>query len=168
MMKNLLSQYGMFTDGYSNRQLVFEPGSEGVAVRSIKSLLSLNQFTSALKILTGATGALGAHILAQLILRTRLHVVALVRAQNNEAAADRLFKNLEQRKLNTLDKTRFRAVAATLLADFWGLPEDVYCGLLADTRLIIHVSSMDTCPCRFAKTRQGGVACQFRLWTREL
>lgn len=52
-----------------------------------------------------------------------------------------------------LDKTRFRAVAATLSVDCWGLPEDVYRDLLANAELVIHVSSMRIYSDRVAETR---------------
>ena len=95
-----------------------------------------------LEVVTGATGALGAHILSQLILKTSLHVVALVRATDDKDAAQRLRQNLEERKLDAIDSTRYSAIAAMLSEDRLGLREAIYERLLTETKLVIHVSHL--------------------------
>lgn len=95
--------------------------------------------TCVLQVLTGATGALGAHILAELVTRTRLHVIALVRATDDEDAIQRLSENLKDRKLNTIDNARYSAAASTLSEERLGLSEALYKTLLAESVIIIHV-----------------------------
>ncbi|KAI0083934.1 acetyl-CoA synthetase-like protein [Irpex rosettiformis] len=91
-------------------------------------------------VVTGATGALGAHIIAELVLKTRLHIVALVRAADDEDATRRLLENFEERKLDGINQTRYRAIAATLSEDRLGLSEAIHEKLLTETELVIHAA----------------------------
>ncbi|KAI0343014.1 acetyl-CoA synthetase-like protein [Trametopsis cervina] len=98
-----------------------------------------NLHSNELVVLTGATGGLGAHIFAQLLSRTSLHIIALIRADNDEEAERRLQTNLEMRKLQHAgDKTRYTALAATLSEGDLGLSRIVYERLLRRTRFVIH------------------------------
>ena len=51
-------------------------------------------------------------------------------------------KNLEERKLDAIDKARYSAVAAELSGDRLGLPEVIYERLLTETELVVHVSHL--------------------------
>ena len=95
-----------------------------------------------LEVVTGTTGALGAHILSQLVSKTQFHVIALVRATDDKDAAQRLRQNLEERKLDAIDSTRYSAIAAMLSEDRLGLREAIYEKLLTETKLVIHVSHL--------------------------
>ena len=94
------------------------------------------------KVLTGATGALGAHILAALTERTNLQVVALVRAMDDDQADGRVRQNLATRRLHSVDGSRLPVLAANLCSSHLGLTLETYEDLHARAELIIHVSGI--------------------------
>lgn len=64
-------------------------------------------------VLTGATGALGAHILAQLAsLPSVTKVYALVRATDDINAAERVASSIKQRRITTVDDTEAQKIIA--------------------------------------------------------
>lgn len=139
LMRSLLARYGQPDDVLINPMRNTDSNSEGIAVSRLTLSKSNYRLTCLLQILTGATGALGAHILAELVARTRIHVIALVRATDDEDASQRLSENLRDRKLDTIDNTRYSAAASTLSGEQLGLSNTLYEKLLAETVLIIHV-----------------------------
>ena len=71
--------------------------------------------------------------------RTRLHVVALVRATSDDQAHTRLYHNLNARRLSIPESNRLTIVASDLSTARFGLSLSVYEVLLARTQLVIHV-----------------------------
>ena len=94
------------------------------------------------KVLTGATGALGSHILTTLVQRTNLQVVALVRANADDEAHGRVRQNLATRRLHSVDGSRLTVLAANLCSSRLGLTLETYEDLHARAELIIHVSGI--------------------------
>ncbi|KAL6153616.1 putative secondary metabolism biosynthetic enzyme [Exserohilum turcicum] len=90
--------------------------------------------------LTGATGSLGAHVLAQLVSRADVEVVyCLVRACNNTDASNRIEKFLVQRKIyNTLALSKMRALATDLASPRLGLDEATYKDMASSLTGVIH------------------------------
>jgi amino acid adenylation domain-containing protein/thioester reductase-like protein len=96
--------------------------------------------------LTGATGFLGAHILAALLQQKRdLHVVCLVRADSTEQGLARLRANLDNYKLlSGRVLARFdsgeavRAVTGDLTKEYFGLQEMQFTEIAAHVDVIIH------------------------------
>ncbi|KAF2993878.1 putative secondary metabolism biosynthetic enzyme [Curvularia kusanoi] len=96
-------------------------------------LQKYNDFTAARKqtvVLTGATGSLGAHVLAQLVSRADVETVyCLVRAKNENDAARRVTQSLLQRKIYHTLSLGERAKIFALPSDF----SDVHLGLSSAT-----------------------------------
>ena len=98
--------------------------------------LTINQ------ILTGATGSLGIHVLAQLLARTHLRVVALVRASSDAEALERVQTNFERRELLNCygpHRERVRVFAADLRDKKLGLSDAIYDACLQSAVAVVHV-----------------------------
>jgi thioester reductase-like protein len=94
------------------------------------------------QILTGATGSLGSHLLAQLANRPEdeiKHIVCLVRGDTTEAATERVRKALAARRLVATPK-RYSVVVARLGKTDLGLEQAAYDQLVDSADIIIHVS----------------------------
>lgn len=88
------------------------------------------------------TGSLGAHVLTQILSRTNLRLIALVRARSDAHALQRLVHNLQSRELMThlqSNRARVKVVASELTKERFGLEGVVYEGLLRDTVAVVHV-----------------------------
>ncbi|CAF9919359.1 MAG: hypothetical protein ALECFALPRED_001136 [Alectoria fallacina] len=89
-------------------------------------------------VLTGATGSLGAHILAQLLNRADVyHVYCLVRGQK---AQERVLQALRQRSLSVPDNSLLTALTSDLSKADLGLSPEMYKELRSRTTSIIHCS----------------------------
>lgn len=95
-------------------------------------------------VLTGATGALGAHILAQYRSNPSVtRIYCLVRGADEHAASERVNKALLQRKLEPLSSTSGAAVQviqAQLSDETLGLSSDLYRQIAAEATTIMHVA----------------------------
>lgn len=92
-------------------------------------------------ILTGATGALGSHLLDLLRSSSRYRIVCLVRASSPEAARDRVVKSLLQRRKLSFDNSDPILCLPTKLSEpNLGLDPEVYASLIRSTTLIIHAA----------------------------
>ncbi|KAF2015863.1 hypothetical protein BU24DRAFT_391156 [Aaosphaeria arxii CBS 175.79] len=125
-----------------------------------------NTKTGQVVLLTGATGALGAHILGLLRAKDDIsHIYCLVRGADSHAATERVNKALEQRGLKVLDAnvTKTKKViilCAQLCKSDLGLPQKVYKELVAEVDLIVHVAWTVNFRIRlrsFAKDNIGGL-----------
>lgn len=91
-------------------------------------------------VLTGATGSLGAHILADLTARSDVgRVVCLARAANHEDARNRVLKSLTQRG-RTTDESKWIAYASDVNQESLGLNEDEYDSLRRETTAVMHIA----------------------------
>lgn len=97
------------------------------------------------QVLTGATGALGAHILD--ILRseiTVLKIICLVRASSDKVAQERVSSALLQRNKRPIDTDDMvTCYASSLGAANLGLSEAFFKEIRRSVTLIIHVSSAE-------------------------
>ncbi|KAH7401932.1 hypothetical protein DE146DRAFT_692008 [Phaeosphaeria sp. MPI-PUGE-AT-0046c] len=93
-------------------------------------------------VLTGATGALGAHILDLLLKSEKVNTVyCLVRGADEQAATERVSKALQQRGLTAnLDTCKVTIVQAQLSNAHLGLSDDLYNHLAKEATSIIHVA----------------------------
>jgi thioester reductase-like protein len=96
-------------------------------------------------VLTGATGALGAHILDLLLKRQDIETIyCLVRGADEHAAKERVSKALQQRGLaNLADNiagTKVKIVPAQLSDARLGLSEELYNNLAKSATSIIHIA----------------------------
>ncbi|MCJ1464215.1 hypothetical protein MMC07_002828 [Pseudocyphellaria aurata] len=92
-------------------------------------------------ILTGATGALGAHILDLLRSSRASQIICLVRATSLEAANARVNKALLQRQKPPLEPSRqVRCLPVKVSDPELGLSHDDYVFLVQNTTLIIHAA----------------------------
>lgn len=68
--------------------------------------------------------------------------MALLRAQDDEDALNRVKENMKRRKLNISDSNaaRFTALASDLAKERLGLSQETYDNLLEDVEVIFHVS----------------------------
>ena len=93
--------------------------------------------------LTGATGSLGAHVLAQLVERPDVEAVhCLVRAKSNSDAIQRVQKSLIDRKVYHLlslpARRKISAVATDLSDSRLGLDDATYTGVASNLTGVIH------------------------------
>ena len=119
-------------------------------MRSLVDHYTLFPLTNELKsprqavvVLTGATGALGAHILAGLLDSPQVSIVhCLVRAASRKAAEERVFKALRaRRKLGlNMGSPRISCHPYKLSDSILGLEEDLYNSLAIDATVIIHAA----------------------------
>jgi carbohydrate kinase (thermoresistant glucokinase family) len=94
-------------------------------------------------VLTGTTGSLGAHVLAQLVARDDIKTVhCLVRAGNSKNAARRITQSLLQRKIyHTLSleyRSKINALASDLSDCHLGLPVATYDAISQNATNVIH------------------------------
>ncbi|KAG7527660.1 hypothetical protein FFLO_06707 [Filobasidium floriforme] len=123
----LVEKYGEFTDMAAGKQddegRPSSPGGKTI-------------------ILTGATGSLGSHLLAQLAKRPEdevKHIVCLVRGDTTESAAERVRKALSARRLVASPK-RYTVVVARLGQTNLGLEQAAYDQLVDSADIIIHAA----------------------------
>ncbi|KAF7794267.1 hypothetical protein EIP86_005400 [Pleurotus ostreatoroseus] len=130
-MRELLDAYSTFADITENITQVI-PSAHGPDII----------------VLTGTTGALGAHVLSQLVQTTSNVIVALVRAENDIEAKARVEASLQRRKLSPVDiqagfvsitASRVVALAAKLTEDMLGLESSVYTLLVARLHCVMHI-----------------------------
>lgn len=93
--------------------------------------------------LTGATGSLGAHVLAQLIARPDVKIVhCLVRAKDAQDAGRRVQKSLQQRKiyasLSPAARQKIHALASDLSDPHLGLDSKTYQSVTKNLKTVIH------------------------------
>lgn len=93
-------------------------------------------------VLTGATGALGAHILDLLLKSEKVDTVyCLVRGADEHAATERVSKALQQRSLTaSLNTGKVKVIQAQLSDEHLGLSNDLYSHLAKEATSIIHVA----------------------------
>ena len=130
MMRDLVQEYGSFVD---------EPSSSPLPAPSTNT----ERPSSEIVILTGATGALGAHILS--LLRSSPHVSeihCLIRAASPTAARERISKSLLARNKAPLDPTspQITCHPCKLSDSALGLPTSTYKDLATRTTLIVHAA----------------------------
>jgi len=110
--------------------------------------------------LTGATGSLGIFILSKLsALPSDIvkKIICLVRAENDDMAAQRMFAMASQRGLKVAQE-KVGVYAADLAKDGLGMRGPVYATLRDEVDDIIHVSN-EAC---LLELISGGLACAFR------
>ncbi|EMC91304.1 hypothetical protein BAUCODRAFT_152577 [Baudoinia panamericana UAMH 10762] len=96
-------------------------------------------------VLTGATGALGAHVLNQYRKKPEVRkVYCLVRGSDEHAAFERVNKALTQRKLPALDgakqECKVQIVQASLGENRLGLSDETYQSIAKEATVIMHVA----------------------------
>ncbi|KAI1128311.1 hypothetical protein F5Y10DRAFT_240709 [Nemania abortiva] len=119
-MKELIEKYSLF-----------EPHVGGDAPRPDKHVV----------LLTGVTGGLGAHLLAQLVSRNNVSSVwAMVRAHTDTAASDRIFSSLEARgiELSSGESSKVVSLACDLSRPDFGLSPSRLAALTRILTLVIH------------------------------
>ncbi|KAI0909543.1 hypothetical protein F4823DRAFT_638730 [Ustulina deusta] len=122
-----LSKMQELVDAYSS----FEPHVGGDAPRPDKDVV----------LLTGVTGGLGAHLLAQLVSRANVSSVwAMVRAPTDTAASDRVFSSLEARgiKLSPGESSKVVPLACDLSRPDFGLSPSRIAALTRILTVVIH------------------------------
>ena len=132
MMGDLVQEYSNF-----NNELL------GSLVPAPSNLTNTTTSSSEVVILTGATGALGAHILS--LLRSSVHISEIhcfIRAASPAAANERISKSLLARNKAPLDpkSPKIRCHQCKLSDPALGLPPSTYKNLATRTTLVIHAA----------------------------
>ena len=132
LMRDLVQEYGSFVDEPTS-SLVLTPPTHTERPTSPSEIV----------ILTGATGALGAHILS--LLRSSTHVTeihCLIRAASPTAARERISKSLLARNKGPLDPTSPQIIChpCKLSDSALGLPSSTYKDLATRTTVIVHAA----------------------------
>ena len=92
--------------------------------------------------LTGATGFLGSHLLAELLQNTDWNIVCLVRAKDDAIATQRLAETLASTERHCPDQTaRVTALCGNLSAHNFGLDAATYAQLTASIGQVIHCAA---------------------------
>lgn len=132
LMRDLVQEYSSFTDE-SRNSLVPAPSSSNNTTTSSGQVV----------ILTGATGALGAHILSLLRSSSQVSEIhCLIRAVSLTAANERISKSLLARNKLPLDPTSSKITChpCKLSDPALGLPPSTYKDLSTQTTLVIHAA----------------------------
>ena len=132
IMRDLVQEYGSFVDELSSSPV---PAPSSHTERPTSS--------AEIVILTGATGALGAHILS--LLRSSPYVSeihCLIRAASPTAARERISKSLLARNKAPLDPTspQITCHPCKLSDSALGLPSSTYKDLATRTTLVVHAA----------------------------
>lgn len=91
------------------------------------------------QVLTGATGSLGAHILALLSAQTSVKkIICLSRASSHDDSLKRVKDSLKSRKL-TVDESKLVSYAANTNAELLGLSKEEYGSIRDEATIVIHV-----------------------------
>lgn len=134
LMLGLVEKYSDFSDHLR----------ENGHTPSILDTKSINKPSKEVILLTGATGALGAHILNLYLNSTKIaHIYLLVRGASDHAAAERVSKALSSRKLTLLSSFsdgRVTVLSSSLSHPTLGLPDSTYDSLAKTVTTIHHVS----------------------------
>lgn len=97
-----------------------------------------------MQILTGATGSLGAQLIASLLVKRSENwkIVCLVRAEDDSSAHQRVLKTLQKHQLtlNDTQVSRLSCLAAKLPESHLGLSPQAYENLTHGARLVIHAA----------------------------
>ncbi|MEU4724336.1 amino acid adenylation domain-containing protein [Nonomuraea dietziae] len=88
-------------------------------------------------LVTGATGFLGAHLVAQLAVRTDADILCLVRASDEREATARVLDNLRSHGLEA-DPARIVGVPGDLAQERYGMTPDAFAALARRTEVICH------------------------------
>lgn len=164
-MLELVEQFGKFEDDHGNVRSNAEcterngltPGRE-VVVGALSTCISTGADDR--KILTGATGALGAHVLGLLRTMTSVSkIFCLVRASDSVAAAQRVHQSLVQRGkqgLSTPDQ-KVECIVSKFGEPDLGLSPDLYRSMASTATIIIHVSSDNGAPDKHGRANEIGV-----------
>ncbi|TFK51963.1 acetyl-CoA synthetase-like protein [Heliocybe sulcata] len=124
VMRDLVAKYGAFNEALHPQQPV--SSAERVIV------------------LSGATGALGAHILARFLSDGHSEVVLLVRAKDDVEAEQRVMRSLERRGLGSVTSrpewAKVKCLAVRLGDSNLGLAPDVYDTLTGSVTNIVHAA----------------------------
>lgn len=95
-------------------------------------------------LLTGATGYVGAHLLARLLKGTTSHVICVVRVPrggDDAEARSRLLTHLQDQGLGDLDMSRVQAVAGDVSLPNMGIKEGEYLFLQQLVDVVIHAAA---------------------------
>lgn len=91
-------------------------------------------------VLTGASGSLGAHILAQLAASPAVRkIICLSRASSHADSLVRIKDSLKQRKIDMVDESKVESYAANANADLLGLSQAEYEHIRDEATIVIHV-----------------------------
>ena len=91
-------------------------------------------------LLTGANGFVGVHLLRALLDEGASEVICLVRAGDNDAAAQRLAVANTRYGMPPID-TRVRVIAADIAAPLFGLPPSAYRALAQRAGVVLHCAA---------------------------
>lgn len=91
-------------------------------------------------LLTGATGFLGVHILAELLMQDSLTVYCLVRADNEQTGLKRVMDNATEFKC-VIDKSRIKILCGDITQPQLGLDDANWAICCKDVQHIIHASA---------------------------
>ncbi|KAM3074625.1 hypothetical protein ACMFMG_008053 [Clarireedia jacksonii] len=135
--------FNLRQDDTEEMKIMVEQYLDKLVSPSVSWLKALQAPTQRVVILTGATGALGSHVLSQLRDAVGIAaIICLVRASNVDEARDRVLKALRKRKLDhraELD-SRVSYVPAQLDRADLGLSQERYSMLRQTATDIIHVA----------------------------
>lgn len=94
-------------------------------------------------LVTGATGFVGAFVIAELLERGHERVICLVRASNAHEATERIHQKLvSTRRWRPAWRARVQAVCGSLTADLLGLSEATWTQLARSVRTVVHCGAV--------------------------
>ncbi|WP_239990683.1 MULTISPECIES: non-ribosomal peptide synthetase [unclassified Pseudomonas] len=94
-------------------------------------------------LLTGATGFVGSHLLADLLQSTHAHIYCLIRSKNTETARQKLTDTLDRYLIPLTDEhlARIHPLAGDLAEPHFGLKQEEYHRISQETDIIYHSAS---------------------------
>ncbi|WNO11567.1 thioester reductase domain-containing protein [Teredinibacter sp. KSP-S5-2] len=139
--KSLSGQSASSEEKINNTRLHVEDAEADLKLPDLDGLPRAFEEPLSHVMLTGATGFLGIHILADLLTSNEtMRVICLVRAENNEHGLHRIQQQADQYQLS-LDRSRIEVVCGDLNKYQLGLAEQDWNDCAEKTQQIIHASA---------------------------
>ena len=143
-----LSNVIMKTDKNNAENVTEDNREESVVVKDTKAQItsiSEKDLEYANILLVGATGYLGAHVLAELLTSTKSNVYCLARSKTNNDAKERLKKTLKfyfGDKYNSVIDKRVFAVSGDITLEYLGLKQNEYIQFQQKIDSVVHAGAL--------------------------
>lgn len=132
---HLPTEVAKFTKNWSDKDI-------GLAKAYWRSSQHWSARTPQRVFLTGATGYVGAHLLAYLISTLNAQVLCIVRASSQKEAHARVIQNLEEQGISGIDLSRLQVIPGDVSLPHLGMDTDEYMFMQQFVDVVIHAAAI--------------------------